>query len=858
MKTLPLLVSLLLLGISCQSFADEHKASLPDNGDKSVINVGVIVDVESWVGKVVQNCIRMAVSDFYNLNRGYRTRIVLHVRDSKGNSLHSIAAALELLENVEVQAIIIPEVTNKELFLTKLGNKVNVPLLSFSSIVASSNEHPYFIQVAEDENNQFHGIAALLQAFRWRSFVFLYEDTADARQAQTYINDILQENHLDIGYQTAISLQSTDDQIIDELHKLMMMKASIILVHLSSALAAQVLRNAKMLGLMSKGFAWIMTSKTMDLLGVQDSSVYESMQGVLGFKSYPYASNKMQNFISRWRRGFEPNESNVEIRSLNAFGVWAYDAAWLLAEALERTGIELSQNWAPGAGSAILRQITSSKFTKTMGKSQLGSRKLVPDIYEIVNIIHKGEIKVGFWASAYGFTTEINPSINSSSNMLETIIWPGFSLTAPESLLVQMSRRILRIGVPLHGRFPELVGLQNDSEHNVIISGFCIDVFKVAVSRLPYNISYEYVPFNNQNGSYNDLVYQVYKKKVDAAVGDITILSNRSAYVDFTLPFSDLGVGVVVKLDDNDPWFFLKPLKADLWIISGCFFFLTGFIVWLIEHRINEEFQGPPARQVGTALWFAFSTLVYAHRERLQSNVSRFVVGVWLFVVLILTSSYIAKLSSLLTVEQIKLTKGDYIGYSANSIIKGIAGGNLNFKDNRLKPFQSPDDYDKALRKGNRKGGVRAIVEELPYLKIFVARFPNDYVITETSMVTSGFGFAFPKGSPLVPDISKVIAELREEGELLKMEKKWFSSHVSLTSEESEAPNKANPLSKENFLGLFLISAISISIAILILIVFLIGEKLSFFGNLITVLAGGKMTLILNYLYAKMANIIDR
>lgn len=92
MKTLALLWSLLLLGFPSHSYADMHKVSLPDNGDKSTINVGVIVDMGSWVGKVVQNSVTMAVSEFYNLNRGYRTRIALHVRDSRGDSLHSIAA----------------------------------------------------------------------------------------------------------------------------------------------------------------------------------------------------------------------------------------------------------------------------------------------------------------------------------------------------------------------------------------------------------------------------------------------------------------------------------------------------------------------------------------------------------------------------------------------------------------------------------------------------------------------------------------------------------------------------------------------------------------------------------------------
>jgi glutamate receptor, ionotropic, plant len=37
--------------------------------------------------------------------------------------------------------------------------------------------------------------------------------------------------------------------------------------------------------------------------------------------------------------------------------------------------------------------------------------------------------------------------------------------------------------------------------------------------------------------------------------------------------------------------------------------------------------------------------------EKLESNLSRFVVIIWVFVVLILTSSYTASLTSMLTVE---------------------------------------------------------------------------------------------------------------------------------------------------------------------------------------------------------------
>ncbi|KAL0370948.1 UNVERIFIED_CONTAM: Glutamate receptor 2.7 [Sesamum angustifolium] len=577
MKTPAFILFLLLLGC-CYSYADDHKVSRPSNGDESIVNIGVIVDMGSWTGQVVQSCIKMATSDFYNINSHYKTRIALHWKDSKGDTLHFIAAVvsasapspspaavtfmfrflvttLDLLENLEVEAIIISDISDEELFLARLADEVNVPLLSFSSI-SSLNEHPYFIQVAEDESNEFRAIAAFIDAFKWRSFVFLYEDTVDARQVQTYIYNISRENHLDIAYQTALSLRNTDDEIINELHKLKMTKSSIILVHLSPSLASQ---------------------------------------------------------------------------GLNVVGLRAYDTAWVLAEAIERAGILLSPNRFEISGSeqlnfarlrvskngpTILSKITSTKFTGLAGEFQLANRKLVHETYEILNLIGNWRKRVGFWKSTYGLTKELYSYDNSSSSFLETIIWPGFSLTAPRGWLVQMSGKTIRIGVPSNGRFPELVGLYHDQLSNqTIFHGYSIDVFTAAVDRLPYKISYEYIPFYNQNGSYSDLIYQVYLQTYDAAVGDITILADRFAYVDFTVPYTDVGTGVILKLDDKDPWFFLRPLSADLWIMSACSFVLTGFIVWLIEHRINEEFQGPPAQQIGTLLWFAASTLVYAHSK---------------------------------------------------------------------------------------------------------------------------------------------------------------------------------------------------------------------------------------------------
>jgi ionotropic glutamate receptor len=75
---------------------------------------------------------------------------------------------------------------------------------------------------------------------------------------------------------------------------------------------------------------------------------------------------------------------------------------------------------------------------------------------------------------------------------------------------------------------------------------------------------------------------------------------------------------MIVPIVDNNSknaWVFLKPLTWDLWVTSFCFFIFIGFVIWVLEHRINEDFRGPASHQAGTSFWFSFSIMVFA-----QSN----------------------------------------------------------------------------------------------------------------------------------------------------------------------------------------------------------------------------------------------
>lgn len=91
----------------------------------------------------------------------------------------------------------------------------------------------------------------------------------------------------------------------------------------------------------------------------------------------------------------------------------------------------------------------------------------------------------------------------------------------------------------------------------------------------------------------------------DGAIGDIAIVTNRTRIVDFTQPYAASGLVVVApfKKINSGGWSFLQPFTPLMWIVTGCLFLFIGIVVWILEHRINDEFRGPPRQQIITMLW---------------------------------------------------------------------------------------------------------------------------------------------------------------------------------------------------------------------------------------------------------------
>lgn len=135
----------------------------------------------------------------------------------------------------------------------------------------------------------------------------------------------------------------------------------------------------------------------------------------------------------------------------------------------------------------------------------------------------------------------------------------------------------------------------------------------------------------------------------------------------------------------------------------------------------------------------------------IRSPLSKIVVVVWCFAVLVVVQSYTANLSSMLTTNRLRplvtdldqlLRNGDHVGYQGGGFTRSFLI-NQGFPLNRIKSYNNQSEYADALRKGSKNGGVSAILDEVPYLTYFLSnpQYKMEFQMVNRMYKTLGFGF---------------------------------------------------------------------------------------------------------------------
>ena len=160
-------------------------------------------------------------------------------------------------------------------------------------------------------------------------------------------------------------------------------------------------------------------------------------------------------------------------------------------------------------GPALLESILNSNFEGLTGRFRLVDGQLNSSTSEIVNMVGGSLKSVGFWSNVTRHLSE-NPG-------LKPIVWPGGLQEWPKGWEWPLNGQRLQIGVPLKPGFEQFVNVTKNPLTGLYeFSGFCLEVFHKVISSLPYTVPYDFVAFDDgqgqNNGTYDDLVYQVYRQ----------------------------------------------------------------------------------------------------------------------------------------------------------------------------------------------------------------------------------------------------------------------------------------------------------------------------------------------------------
>ena len=255
-----------------------------------------------------------------------------------------------------------------------------------------------------------------------------------------------------------------------------------------------------------------------------------------------------------------------------------------------------------------------------------------------------------------------------------------------------------------------------------------------------------------------DLLSGVKNSKYDIGIGGITITSEREKLLTFTQPFIASSLGIAY-LNDETPWLdvaskFLSFTFLKIVLLLVVTLLLAGFLVWIFERKRNEEFKGKPHKGLGSAFWWAAVTMTtVGYGDKSPRTAGGRIIGlIWMFLSVIILTSFTAAIVASLTVASIKKNvtldsiKGKQVGTVQGSSCDDV----LKKKNIKAVYFNTCNELAEALVNGK----INYIMYDLPMLRYYGVQYGPKFTIVQLKQYRQDYGFVVPLKSPYIKQLN--------------------------------------------------------------------------------------------------------
>jgi polar amino acid transport system substrate-binding protein len=307
------------------------------------------------------------------------------------------------------------------------------------------------------------------------------------------------------------------------------------------------------------------------------------------------------------------------------------------------------------------------------------------------------------------------------------------------------------------------------------LQGYSVDVWDQVARQL--ELKYEWQVYDD----ISQVLQAIKEQRADLAIAAISMTPDRDAYLDFTYPYFDSGLQIMVRRQSRPS--FLQgislvslPFLLEVVLIGLLAGVLMAHLIWLVERRSNPDFPRGYFRGVWEGLWWLLSIIaagVYRDQET-KSVIKRLMTLVFWFAGIAIVAEFTATLTSTLTVHQLTsniVGPSDLPGYRIATVDGTTAADYLRQRQLDFTNVEKIEQaYDLLL-----DSQIDAIVFDAPVL-LYYASHQGNHKVTVPGKIfhLEKYGIALKTNDPLREDLNRVLLQLYQDGTLEDLQAKWF------------------------------------------------------------------------------------
>ena len=286
-------------------------------------------------------------------------------------------------------------------------------------------------------------------------------------------------------------------------------------------------------------------------------------------------------------------------------------------------------------------------------------------------------------------------------------------------------------------------------------------------------------------GSAQEIIDALKNKTADVGVGAISVTAKREEVIDFTQPFYESGLQVLVAGGSGSFADNIMSIIANLFNIEliGAFallmvtMFIISHLVWRFEHPINGDMWPQDYKKgMWESFWWTISTLLVggADNKGPVGIGGRIIAIVWMLLSIVLVSLLTASFTTTLTINTLKGDingPGDLPGRKVATVKGSTTETWLNAKGAKVVPLATPAECVLALKNGD----VAAVVYDAPVLQYEAGKL-NDEKLQMVGPIfeRQNYALALQQDSPLRENLNQGLLKLTEQGVGNELRKKYF------------------------------------------------------------------------------------